>query len=64
MTEPAQVQSAEFRLAQINNTVWAALGYPMDVAADRQKKGESEDFHTGGSDCSGVDWKIGGKGAP
>ena len=41
------------------NNVWAALGYPIDVIADRQKKGEPEDFHAGGSDCSGIVWAIG-----
>ena len=41
------------------NNVWAALGYPIDVIADRQKKGEPEDFHAGGSDCSGVVWAVG-----
>jgi crotonyl-CoA carboxylase/reductase len=41
------------------NNVWAALGYPVDVIADRQKKGEPEDFHAGGSDCSGIVWKVG-----
>ncbi len=32
------------------NNVWAALGFPVDVIADRQKKGELEDYHAGGSD--------------
>ncbi len=41
------------------NNVWAALGYPVDVIAVRQKQGEPEDFHAGGSDCSGIVWKIG-----
>ncbi len=41
------------------NNVWAALGQPVDVIADRQKKGEPEDFHAGGSDCSGIVWAIG-----
>ena len=41
------------------NNVWAALGFPVDVIADRQKKGEPEDFHAGGSDCSGIVWAIG-----
>ncbi len=41
------------------NNVWAALGYPVDVIADRQKKGEPEDFHAGGSDASGIVWSIG-----
>ena len=38
------------------NNVWAALGYPIDVIAIRQKKGEPEDFHAGGSDASGIVW--------
>ncbi len=41
------------------NNVWAALGYPIDVIAVRQKQGEPEDFHAGGSDCSGIVWKVG-----
>lgn len=41
------------------NNVWAALGYPVDVIADRQRKGEPEDFHAGGSDCSGIVWAVG-----
>ena len=41
------------------NNVWAALGYPLDVIAQRQKMGEPEDFHAGGSDCSGIVWKVG-----
>ena len=41
------------------NNVWAALGFPVDVIAVRQKQGEPEDFHAGGSDCSGIVWKIG-----
>ena len=41
------------------NNVWAGLGQPVDVIADRQKKGETEDFHAGGSDCSGIVWAVG-----
>ena len=41
------------------NNVWAALGIPVDVIADRQKKGEPEDFHAGGSDASGIVYKVG-----
>ncbi|PKL32692.1 MAG: crotonyl-CoA carboxylase/reductase, partial [Spirochaetae bacterium HGW-Spirochaetae-10] len=36
------------------NNVWAALGYPVNVIAARNKKGEPEDFHIGGSDASGI----------
>jgi len=41
------------------NNVWAGLGFPVDVIADRQKKGEPEDFHAGGSDSSGIIWAVG-----
>jgi len=44
------------------NNVWAALGKPVDVIAERQKnRGEKEDFHAGGSDCSGIVWRVGSK---
>ncbi|MBA3398059.1 MAG: crotonyl-CoA carboxylase/reductase, partial [Deltaproteobacteria bacterium] len=41
------------------NNVWAAMGVPIDVIKTRQKKGEKEDFHIGGSDASGVVWAVG-----
>lgn len=41
------------------NNVWAAMGIPVDVIKARQKKGEREAFHIGGSDASGVVWAIG-----
>ncbi len=41
------------------NNVWAALGYPVDVIGERQKLGEPEDFHAGGSDCAGIVWAVG-----
>ena len=41
------------------NNVWASLGYPVDFIKDRQKKGEPEDFHAGGSDASGIVWAVG-----
>jgi crotonyl-CoA carboxylase/reductase len=41
------------------NNVWAAMGIPIDVIKTRQKKGEVEDFHVGGSDASGVVWAVG-----
>jgi len=41
------------------NNVWAALGYPVDVIAARNKKGEPEPFHIGGSDASGIVYKVG-----
>ncbi len=41
------------------NNVWAALGIPINVIAARNRAGEPEDFHIGGSDASGVVWKVG-----
>jgi crotonyl-CoA carboxylase/reductase len=41
------------------NNVWAALGIPINVIAVRNRAGEPEDFHIGGSDASGVVWKVG-----
>ena len=41
------------------NNVWAALGKPLDVIAERQRLGEPEAFHAGGSDCSGIVWAVG-----
>jgi len=41
------------------NNVWAALGRPVDVVAMRQKAGEAEPFHIGGSDASGIVWEVG-----
>ncbi len=43
------------------NNVWAARGFPVDVIKDRQKKGETEEFHAGGSDASGIIWAVGEK---
>lgn len=42
------------------NNVWAARGYPVDQVAVRQKRGEAEDFHVGGSDASGIVYAVGG----
>ena len=41
------------------NNVWAALGIPVNVIAARNKTGEKEDFHIGGSDASGIVYKVG-----
>jgi crotonyl-CoA carboxylase/reductase len=41
------------------NNVWAARGYPVDQVALRQKQGETEDFHVGGSDLSGIVYAVG-----
>ncbi|HZS13102.1 MAG TPA: crotonyl-CoA carboxylase/reductase [Candidatus Dormibacteraeota bacterium] len=41
------------------NNVWASLGRPVDVVAARQKAGEEEPFHIGGSDASGIVWAVG-----
>jgi hypothetical protein len=41
------------------NNVWAALGIPVNVIAARNKGGEPEDFHIGGSDASGIVYAVG-----
>ncbi|MBK8174638.1 MAG: crotonyl-CoA carboxylase/reductase [Rhodospirillales bacterium] len=41
------------------NNVWAALGIPVNVIKARQKGGEKEDFHIGGSDASGIVYAVG-----
>ena len=41
------------------NNVWAGLGVPVNVIAARNKTGEPEEFHIGGSDASGIVYKIG-----
>jgi crotonyl-CoA carboxylase/reductase len=41
------------------NNVWAALGSPVDVIKARQRGGETEDFHIGGSDASGIVYAVG-----
>jgi crotonyl-CoA carboxylase/reductase len=41
------------------NNVWAALGSPVDVIGARNKGGETEDFHIGGSDASGIVYAAG-----
>ena len=41
------------------NNVWAGLGVPVNVIKARNKAGEVEDFHIGGSDASGIVYKVG-----
>jgi crotonyl-CoA carboxylase/reductase len=41
------------------NNVWASLGVPVDVIGARNKAGEPERFHIGGSDASGIVYKVG-----
>lgn len=44
------------------NNVWAALGTPVNVIQARQKDpywNDHQPFHIGGSDASGVVWKVG-----
>lgn len=43
------------------NNVWAGLGIPVNVIAARNKAGEPEPFHIGGSDASGIVYKVGRK---
>src|SRR4029453_16630207 len=44
------------------NSVWAALGVPVDVVRLHRQSGEAGDeqgFHIGGSDASGIVYKVG-----
>jgi len=41
------------------NNVWASLGVPVNVLPTHGKFGEPTDFHIGGSDASGIVWKVG-----
>lgn len=41
------------------NNVWAALGVPVDVIKVHAKGGDTTGFHIGGSDASGVVYKLG-----
>ncbi|HVL90546.1 MAG TPA: crotonyl-CoA carboxylase/reductase [Actinomycetota bacterium] len=41
------------------NNVWAARGVPIDVLKVHGKFGEPTDFHIGGSDASGIVYKVG-----
>ncbi|MCC6849916.1 MAG: crotonyl-CoA carboxylase/reductase [Deltaproteobacteria bacterium] len=41
------------------NNVWAALGIPIDVVKVHAKSGDATGFHIGGSDASGIVYKVG-----
>ena len=41
------------------NNVWVALGEPLDVIAQRSKRGDPDLFHIGGSDASGIVHRVG-----
>lgn len=59
--EPADDEALVYVMAAgVNyNNVWAGLGVPVNVIAARNKAGEPEDFHIGGSDASGIVYKVG-----
>lgn len=56
---PREVLVAVMAAGVNYNNVWAALGYPLNVIAARNKQGEKEKFHIGGSDASGIVYKVG-----
>ena len=56
---PGQVLVAVMAAGINYNNVWAARGVPIDVIAERQRKGEPWDFHVGGSDASGIVYAVG-----
>jgi len=41
------------------NNVWAALGVPVNVIKAREREGDTTGFHIGGSDASGIVYKVG-----
>jgi len=56
---PGQVLIAVMAAGINYNNVWAARGIPINVIAERQRKGEPWDFHIGGSDASGIVYAVG-----
>ncbi|MGY1433553.1 crotonyl-CoA carboxylase/reductase [Streptomyces reniochalinae] len=56
---PQEVLIAVMAAGVNYNNVWAARGYPVDQVGARQKRGEAEDFHIGGSDASGIVYAVG-----
>jgi len=57
--KPYEVLIASMAAGINFNNVWAARGIPIDVISIRQKMGEPYDFHIGGSDVSGIVYKVG-----
>lgn len=57
--KPDEVLVAVMAAGVNYNNVWAALGFPVDVIAARNKAGEPERFHIGGSDASGIVYAVG-----
>ncbi|HLC28274.1 MAG TPA: crotonyl-CoA carboxylase/reductase, partial [Dehalococcoidia bacterium] len=41
------------------NNVWAALSVPVNVIKAREREGDTTGFHIGGSDASGIVYKVG-----
>lgn len=56
---PSEVLIAVMAAGINYNNVWAARGYPVDQVRTRQKRGDTEDFHIGGSDASGIVYATG-----
>jgi crotonyl-CoA carboxylase/reductase len=59
MVGPGEVLIAVMAAGINYNNVWAARGYPVDQVATRQRRGETEKFHIGGSDASGIVYAVG-----
>jgi crotonyl-CoA carboxylase/reductase len=56
---PGQVLVAVMAAGINYNNVWAARGIPINVIAERQRRGEPWDFHVGGSDAAGIVYAVG-----
>jgi crotonyl-CoA carboxylase/reductase len=56
---PGEVLLAVMAAGINYNNVWAAQGTPIDIIALRQRAGQPEDFHVGGSDAAGIVYAVG-----
>ena len=56
---PKEVLVAVMAAGVNYNNVWAAQGHPVNVIAHRARKGQTEDFHIGGSDAAGIVYRVG-----
>jgi crotonyl-CoA carboxylase/reductase len=56
---PGEVLVAVMAAGVNHNNIWAAQGYPVDVVAQRRRKGAAEPFHIGGSDAAGIVYQVG-----
>ena len=56
---PTEVLVAVMAAGVNYNNVWAARGIPLNVVKEHERRGDKTGFHVGGSDASGVVYKVG-----